>query len=412
MESTGLHGSPHTGAVPGSRRPAATAGTNELRLLAEKDIDWVAHIINIVVACVDKPWRVALEHIDGAQYLDRPVAPHRFAAVVGAVQRVVGGRSRHAQLARVCRSLVLGRPALSQVERGDRIAAAARSLQIPVATVERMLWADLPRERLVELPRGRPSELEVAAFANVQLVQRAVRRALAITLRIWGDAGPLLRGAAIRGLLTTATLGREGETVVEIVGPLALCHRTAVYGRAVATLVPLLAEHARFELTLSAEGHAGPYTAQVTSPALLPVVPSRVGAPPYVVSRLARDLRRAAPELSITEAPPLIATDGGYLCPDLVIERIAGAGDVSAEPVRPPAAAPSRDAPATHVEIVGFWTAAYLQRKLAAYAATGRHVLLCVDESRGCADEDLPASVVGFTKRVDAQAILGRIKVG
>ncbi|HSD87931.1 MAG TPA: DUF790 family protein [Kofleriaceae bacterium] len=396
-----------------SATPTSNArSSNELNLLEEKDLDWVTRIINIVVLCTGKPWRVALEHIDEARYLDRPVAPHRFAAVVGAVQRVVGGRSRHAVLARTCRSLVLGRPVFTTIERGDRIAAAARSLQIPVATVEKMLWADLPRERHIELPRGRPSEIEVAAFANVQLVQRAVRRAHAITMRIWGDAGPLLRGAAIRGLLTTATVGVEAETVIDIVGPLALCHRTAVYGRALATLVPLLAECQRFELTLSAKGHAGTYTVQVTSPALLPVVPSRLGAPPYLASRLARDLRRAAPELSIIEAPPPIATTAGYLCPDLVIEGLDGSRspELIIEPVA--GAASGRDTSATHIEIVGFWTAAYLKRKLAAYAAAGRRVLLCVDESRGCADEDTPKDVVGFTKRVDATRIIGRIKVG
>src|SRR5690606_25863469 len=146
--------------------------------------------------------------------------------------------------------------ALTPAEREARIAYAARELEITCMAVELLLWSDLPRERPVELPRGRPSEFEVAAVANVHLLQRAMRRARSVRLRVWGDAGPLIRAAAARGLLTTLSIhgvrdvdlpGVSGPvTVLDIVGPLALFHHTAVYGRALADLVPLLADCERF----------------------------------------------------------------------------------------------------------------------------------------------------------------------
>jgi len=85
----------------------------------------------------------------------------------------------------------------------------------------------------------------------------------------------------------------------------------------------------------------------------------------------------------------LVQTKGGALvCPDLGIElgeRIIW------------------------VEIVGFWTPEYLARKLARYRAVGAgDVVLCVDASRACDDDDPPAGacVVRFQRRVHAGALL------
>lgn len=377
-----------------------------LSVIEADDLDWIVRLIDIVVSCRGQPWRIALERLERserAQYLDRPIPPHHFAAVVGALQRVLGGRGQKAQLARTCREIVLGHPALTSASRLDRVGAAARALELRCDEVERLLWADLPRERPVELPFGRPSELEVAAFANVQLIQRAVRRAHTLTIRVVGDAGPLLRGAAARGLLTTvyAELAPADAnvvdqvppcapiTVIEVVGPLALCHRTAVYGRAIASLVPLLAECGAFRVTLTATGVAGPYRTQLESPVLLPMLPVKLTSSWSLVSRLARNLRRELQGADVTIGPPPILANRSYVCPDIAIGR----GHL-------------------YVEIVGFWTGAYLERKRALYAAAGLDVVLCVDEARGCAEDPMPADVVGFTRSIDVEPIVARFRQG
>jgi predicted nuclease of restriction endonuclease-like RecB superfamily len=64
------------------------------------------------------------------------------------------------------------------------------------------------------------------------------------------------------------------------------------------------------------------------------------------------------------------------------------------------------------VEIVGFWTADYLQHKLATYrAAQLPNVILCIDASRTVADGDLPKSarVIRFTKTISPEEILNII---
>ena len=61
------------------------------------------------------------------------------------------------------------------------------------------------------------------------------------------------------------------------------------------------------------------------------------------------------------------------------------------------------------VEVIGFWTAEYLQRKVSLLrAAKLDNLILCLDEERGCADAELPtgARVVRFRRRIDPAAVL------
>jgi hypothetical protein len=402
-------------------------------LIAERDLDWVSSVIDVVAQTVGLPWRDALDRLDDLQRAAQPNAPRRFSAVVGAIQRLAGGRTPHIRAAREARSLVLGHPVFSAIERQARIGWAAEQLGTTPSVVESMLWSDLPRERPVELPDGRPTELEVAAFANVALIQRALRRAQSCTLHIVGDAGPILRAAAHRGLLATATIGAPGssthvgtsaesptasstqmhatgeppidsrahvganaippidsrahvganaipssgppthvganaipssapsthvaatgepptdsradvgaspesptappthvgtETTIEIVGPLALFHRTNVYGRALADLAPMLGELRDFTLDIHVETQTALYTTRVESPVLLPAPPSRLAGVPYSIARLARELARAAPELELTPVPPLVAAGHPIAGAEQLVQRGGRRGDM------------------------------------------------------------------------------------
>jgi predicted nuclease of restriction endonuclease-like RecB superfamily len=379
-------------------------------VIAEPDLDWVSSVIDIVVQTTGRPWREALDRLDDLQRDAQPTAPRRFAAVVGAIQRLAGGRTQHVRAAREARGLVLGHPVFSAIERQARIAWAAEQLGTAAAVVESMLWSDLPRERPVELPYGRPTEPEVAAFANVALIQRALRRAQSCTLRVAGDAGPILRAAAHRGLLATATLDAAGsaihagtsaelpsasrthvgvDTTIEIVGPLALFHRTSVYGRALADLAPMLGELTDFTLDVHVETQSAVYTTRVESPVLLPAPPARLGGVPYPIARLMRELARAAPELLTTPAPPLISAGGAVACADLLVEHGDGR---------------------CYFEIVGFWTAEHVRRKLSVYRAAGADVIVCLDASGACDDDEQPVEALLFRKHVAATEIADRLE--
>ena len=94
-------------------------------------------------------------------------------------------------------------------ERHARLATAAAELGTTPEDVESLLWADLAMERPVVLPDGRPAETELAAFANLERIQRALRRAHDLQLRVWDQAHELVRMVARYGLI--AQIRRESE---------------------------------------------------------------------------------------------------------------------------------------------------------------------------------------------------------
>lgn len=357
---------------------------SDVRLFDDGDLPWIAQLLGVVERSLGQPWRVLLERVEHAPLRAgvRPVSPRARQAILGALRRVLGGRAARARVARRVRARVLGHPALDPAARAARITAAAAALGLASEDVEALLWADLARERPVELPAGGPpAPHTLAAVANVDLVQRELRRAREIELRVGGHAHGLVRLAARCGLLVQVAREPAGDLRLAIAGPLALFHATTVYGRALGALVPLLADQTAFELAIHCDLASGPHVRRVAPPVLLPPYASRLKPSP--AARLARDLE--AREHVVEREPAPLDVDGHVLFPDLALDH-AGTR--------------------WFVEVVGFSTAEYLADKLARYRAAGARALLCVDARRSPALDEHPA-VLAFTDgRIDADALV------
>jgi predicted nuclease of restriction endonuclease-like RecB superfamily len=252
--------------------------------------------------------------------------------------------------------------------------------------VESLLWIDLAMERPVALPSGRPAEAELAALANLEKIQRYVRRAHDLQLRIWDRANELVRTAARYGLI--AQIQRDGEaTVLDVLGPLALFHSTVVYGRALAALVPLLADHARFELDIHGKRGGDRVHLQVTPPVLLPPVTSSPRRVPSIADRLGREL--ADRGHAVEREPPPLTAGQHLLFPNLSVDH---------------------DGVRWFVEVLGFSTVESLTDKLERYGTAGvDRVILCADIATA-PNEEMDPRVCRFAKRVDVDSLLARLR--
>lgn len=111
----------------------------------------------------------------------------------------------------------------------------------------------------------------------------------------------------------------------------------------------------------------------------------------------ARDFRKAAPDWDVIREPEPIRAGSGLIFPDFLLRH--------------------RRTPTRHffMEIIGFWTAEYLERKLAGLRKAGiGNLIVCVDADRGCSEGDLPlgARVIRFKRRIDARAVLAAMEEG
>jgi predicted nuclease of restriction endonuclease-like RecB superfamily len=357
----------------------------DVRLFDARDSAWIEQLLDIVERSVGEPWRILIDRVEHALLANsRPVHARARQQILFALRHIAGGRAEHARIARQLRASVLGHPALSPDERTERIAFAADSIGIAPADVENMLWADLSKERPVRLRGGRPDARMLAALANVDRIQREMRRAREVELRVRDNAHALVRMAARCGLVSYVSRERDGTYLLRITGPLALFHSTTVYGRALGALVPLLAAYDELALAIHCNVRSGARTLRLAAPLLLP--PYVAHLKPGIAERLTTELERA--EHRIERDPPPLAVDERVLFPDFAITH-AGERVV--------------------VEVIGFSTTEYLADKLARYRAAQRRVVLCVDTKRSKL-VDLQPGILPFQKRIDVGELLQTIE--
>ena len=182
---------------------------------------------------------------------------------------------------------------------------------------------------------------------------------------------------------------------MELSGPFALFRNTRLYGRALGELVPLLAWCPRFRLRADCVFSGRRFTLQLgTGDPIFPSSsPRRYDS--LLEERFAREFRRLAPGWDVIREPEPIAAASTLIFPDFALQH-------RSDPTR-----------RWLLEIVGFWTADYVARKLALYRSTRlSNLILCIDEQRNCAEADLPsgARVVRYRRRVDAAAVLSAIE--
>jgi predicted nuclease of restriction endonuclease-like RecB superfamily len=257
------------------------------------------------------------------------------------------------------------------------------------------LFADLPGERIVQSPGATPTPTDAIRRINLAMAQAMLFRATSVRVRVEGQTRALVRIAKLRGLICTVSIPSDRSMpYLELSGPYALFRRTLLYGRALATIVPPLVACARFSLdaTCVVRSHAVDFVLTNGDP-----VGSSEQAHPFdskLEERFAHQFRKAAPDWDLIREPEPVRAGDGLIFPDFLLRHRQ---DVSRRFL---------------VEIVGFWTREYLEKKLIALRrANLDNLILCVDADRGCSEGDLPlgARVVRFKKTIDPRAVLALI---
>jgi predicted nuclease of restriction endonuclease-like RecB superfamily len=235
---------------------------------------------------------------------------------------------------------------------------------------------------------------DVALRCNLALAQAARANSSAVKIEVEGHARAVVRHALLRGLICTAARSGAGTTV-EISGPLALFRRTALYGRHLAELLPMLAWTRGFRLAAECivTRGAGTLVLDPSSPLMPSSAPRRYDS--KLEERFARDFLRLTSEWNLVREPEPVPTAGTLIFPDFALVH--------------------RRDPARRflLEILGFWTADYVATKLRRLRAAGlTNLILCIDAARDCGRHELPrdARVLRFERRVDAARVLETVE--
>lgn len=279
--------------------------------------------------------------------------------------------------------------------RSAAVSAAAATLGVEPEALLASLFADLPPEKRVLAPEPAPSPAELAQRANLSLVAGMLGRAVAVSIVAGSDLRSVVRVAKLRGLLCTVEAGARGrgEERLEISGPYALFRRTTMYGRALASLVPVASRCQEMELRAACvvDGAGATRTLVIRSGDPLYAGAASRRHDSKLEARFHKDFARAAPDWDVVREPAAVPAGGTLIFPDFELRH--------------------RRDPARRwlVEVMGFWTPTYVRDKLQRLgsAALDRFIL-CIDEERNCSAEELPASarVIRFRRHIDPVDVL------
>jgi len=354
--------------------------------LDARDIPWLRVLVEEIDRFRSRPMRDLLERL--RQPLPCPTPHRKRRAAVAVLLRLWKSELDAAVPPEKAREILFCAQA-ARATRAEALQLATAALGVSPAALESSLFADLPGERLVRAPEVIPSPHDIALRTNQLIVRSLLFRARRVRIKAEGALRPLVRQAKLRGLLCAVT--QASEPVLDLSGPFTVFRHTLLYGRALGELVQFLPHCARFKLRADCvlRGEEAVLDVQTGDP----IFPAE-NPKPYdskLEERFARDLRKAAPDWDVVREPEPLAVAGTIIFPDFLLRH------------RP---CPERS---FLVEVMGFWSADYVARKLTQFRqAKIPNLILCLDETRACAEDALPADarIVRFHRRIDPLAVL------
>lgn len=272
-------------------------------------------------------------------------------------------------------------------DRDATLARAAQRLDASAEEVAQSLFADRPARRRVVAPEPPLSTAAVVELYNLALVQGLLQKSERVRVEVHQHVRAVVRYAKLTGLLCTYACGQHGAEL-EVSGPLSILRHTTKYGFALASFFPAIVATPGYQIEARCILDGEPVTVHIDATARI----ARTHALPKdadsaLERALARDVRRLGTAWTLQRESHAIAVGQRSFFPDFTLRHATGL--------------------VVLVEVVGFYTPAYLRSKLEALrAVAARPIIVCIDESLACADGELPGAVLRFKRRVDAAELI------
>ena len=310
-----------------------------------------------------------------------PVAPERVRRVVFAAAEAVG--------------------VASERERERALADAAADLGLDPETVARTLYADRDDRRVLAAVEPRWDADDLLTQYNLSLAATALFDATEVRVRS-NDPRRLVGAAKRLGLLyelrrldDDAAADGPGSRELVLTGPDALFRRTRRYGTAFARLLRSVAGTDTWTLTATVDDRGTERELRLTDADVSVPGVEPVTEPPFdsgVEAEFAARFRALDLDWTLVREPEPLAAGDRLMIPDFAFDY-----------------APGGDDDRLFFEVMGFWTPAYVEKKLDQVAAVaGVDLLVAVDESLGVG-EDLAARgarVVTYDGRVRVRDVV------
>ncbi|MDG7009143.1 MAG: DUF790 family protein [Nitrososphaerota archaeon] len=289
-------------------------------------------------------------------------------------------------------------------ERGEVVREVAAKLGVTEEALERTLFSDLDEELILKKFEPLGPEPLLRRY-NLSLTQTLLFKSLRVEFSASGNWKNIFRGVKRFGLIYSVERSDddEGGYTVSLDGPLSLFKLTDRYGTSVAKLLPLIAAsdswRVKAEILSRSRGNRV-YTFEAESGELKGVIDASEdeGRPmnlydSAVEEKFARSFLSYGSGWALKREPEPLIAGRHVLIPDFSFEK--GGAKV-------------------YLEVVGFWTPGYLERKIDKLnSVTGVDMIIAVDESLACAKVERlkrKAVVIYYRKEVPVKPVIEHLK--
>ncbi len=291
--------------------------------------------------------------------------------------------------------------AATEQQRHRIIEQAATHFEVDRETIEMDFWADQDDSHiLVEAPEVDPEAL--LRQYNLSLVQTLLFDALGLRITVSGRYQQIFGMIKYLGLMYHAERSK-GATVVTVTGPASLFKKTRKYGTTLARLIPTVVRapgwriQAQVETRVMGEQRIYEFDLDDSKRDLLPSYKEAEDEEKaesfdsMVEASFARRFRALDKDWRLVREPDILVAGHQVMIPDFCFQRRGQQ---------------------LYMEVVGFWTPEYLEKKLEKLGRVEEPLLLSVNENLACTQEDFDAGhdVIFYDKKIPLVEVMNHLR--
>jgi predicted nuclease of restriction endonuclease-like RecB superfamily len=289
-------------------------------------------------------------------------------------------------------------------KRAEIIRKVAEELKIATEELEKSLWSDFD-ENLILRQFNLVSKDALIKYYNLALTQTLLFKAVSVDFIVRGGSyKKIYRDIKRLGLMYfVETVGAESYRIT-VEGPMALIKMTEKYGTSIAKLLPTILEseywRIRADILRRREGFPRVYGFELdcreVRDQLEELAESKIEAnlfDSHVEEKFWKDFSAMEPGWTIKREPePLILSGGTVMIPDFSFEK---------------------DGVKVYLEVVGFWTKEYLEKKIRKLRQLSlSNIIIAIDKKLGSQRRlsGLPGEIILFERTIPLKPIVEHLK--
>jgi hypothetical protein len=279
---------------------------------------------------------------------------------------------------------------LTKDKRKRILKATADYFKTTPEEIENAMFGDLPNEQILQ-SIGISTPFKLIEKYNLSQTQTLLFNALELSFQVEANFQEIFRMINYFGLMYET----DGKTI-RVSGPASLFKKTRKYSTRLAKLLPYIMNNEKWEIKAKIEMSWGSdkkvYDFSLNSNSTIPF-PESEGVPKAfdseVESQFYTDFKTFLPKWKIKREPTFIKAGNYVTIPDFGFYRFNLK---------------------VYMEVVGFWTPSYLEKKIQKLNAAEEEIIVAVNENLKCSKEDFPGQVIFYEKKIPIEPILKRLR--